>query len=96
MAETRFATFSDSMTTTSTTITHVLALLLGATISYFIFTCPDVPTELPPIQDETRDNYSGGKAGEGVGSSANSEQIKGGRGEVGQHKQGKTTNQNQT
>jgi len=41
------------MTTTSTTITHVLALLLGATISYFIFTCPDVPTELPPIQDET-------------------------------------------
>lgn len=39
--------------TTSTTITHVLALLLGATISYFIFRCPDVPTELPPIQDET-------------------------------------------
>jgi len=41
------------MTTTSTTITHVLALLLGATISYFIFRCPDVPTELPPIIDET-------------------------------------------
>ena len=38
--------------TTSTTLTHVLALLLGATISYFIFRCPDVPTELPPIQDE--------------------------------------------
>lgn len=39
--------------TTSTTLTHVLALLIGATISYFIFRCPDVPTELPPIQDET-------------------------------------------
>ena len=39
--------------TTSTTLTHVLALLLGSTISYFIFRCPDVPTELPPIQDET-------------------------------------------
>ena len=40
------------MTTLSTT-THILALLLGATISYFIFRCPDLPTELPPIQDET-------------------------------------------
>lgn len=40
------------MTTLSTT-THILALLLGATISYFIFRCPDVPTELPPINDET-------------------------------------------
>lgn len=39
--------------TSSTTTTHVLALLIGATISYFIFRCPDVPTELPPIQDET-------------------------------------------
>lgn len=39
--------------TPSTTITHALALLLGATISYFIFRCPDVTTELPPIQDET-------------------------------------------
>lgn len=39
--------------TTSITITHVLALLIGVTISYFIFRCPDVPTELPPIQDET-------------------------------------------
>ena len=38
--------------TTSTTITHALASLIGATISYFIFRCPDVPTELPPIQDE--------------------------------------------
>ena len=38
---------------TTTTITHVLALLIGATISYFIFRCPDVPTELPPIQNET-------------------------------------------
>ena len=39
--------------TTSTTITHVLAVILGATISYFVFTCPDVPNEFPPIQDET-------------------------------------------
>ncbi len=39
--------------TTSATLTHVLAVILGATISYFIFRCPDVPTELPPIQDET-------------------------------------------
>ena len=39
--------------TTSATLTHVLALLIGATVSYFIFRCPDVPTELPPIQDET-------------------------------------------
>ena len=38
--------------TTSATLTHVLAVILGATISYFIFRCPDVPTELPPIQDE--------------------------------------------
>ncbi len=40
------------MTTLSTT-THILALLIGATISYFIFRCPYVPNELPPIQDET-------------------------------------------
>ena len=39
--------------TTSATLTHVLAVILGATISYFIFRCPDVPTELPPINDET-------------------------------------------